>query len=470
MSKRPPFTGPKSVRPIRNSVQALLMISLFGCSGSDKPSDAVPKPDVVVAPLPAATTCAASASWITNPTEPAEVASTESFCDFYQFSWQWFLAQVSPANAADPSGDRVFETNRIADPNGGTNQCAQNALSGRKAAAKLVAFRIAKPIDFETDQADGNPLYDQAGNILYYNMWYAPEECQATSAGFVAGTMEIKTAWRVLPGPDATYYTMNADIPAGTGTQNVTLGLVGFHLVNWTSAHPEMIWASFEHKTNAPLCDGSSATSGWSLTSDAAAQCLADNPQPTGGTISPECASFDFNNPPTGGASPPPPTSAPDEICRLYENGNEPGTAVNGNDNSANLAAIQQLNAALVGPTGMITQLPAGNAMAVWKNYEMVGGLWTKDGAASGAPPPVPSAQGPANANSPQRGSLELANMTMETYEQGPTSAIPNCFGCHHFDPTNPLGVSHIATQLLLPATDSATTKAAPASPGSGTP
>jgi hypothetical protein len=448
--------------PLSRAIQSVLLLSLAGCSVEPPPSVETPKPAVSTAavastpaPAPTAATaaCAASMAWITNPTEPAEVASSETFCDFYQFSWQWFLAQVSPADPAYPNGDRVFEdSNRLVDPQGGKNQCNVVALSGRDAAAKMLAVRVPKPIDFETDQADGNPLYDQAGNVLYFNMWYSPEECQATPTGFVAGTMEIKTAWRVLPGADPTYYTMQATLPSGGDP--VTLGLVGFHLVNWTSAHPEMIWSSFEHKTNAPLCDGTSATSGWSFASDKAAACLAANPSPSG-TISPNCASFDFNTPPTDVPTPTPPSGPPDEVCRLFENGNQPGTSINGNDNAANLAAIQQLNDALVGPTGMLTTLPADNPMAIWQNYEMVGGLWTKNGAASGNSP-VPSAGGAGDPNSPQRGSLELTNMTMETYQQGPTSAIPNCFGCHNFDPTTPLDVSHIATEFLLPESTTA--------------
>lgn len=86
--------------------------------------------------------------------------------------------------------------------------------------------------------------------------------------------------------------------------------------------------------------------------------------------------------------------------------------------------------------------------MSVWQSYDMVGGLWTKDGAASGNPPVV-SANGPADANSPQRGSLELANMTMETFEQGDTSFVPNCFGCHNFVTATPLTVSHISKKLF---------------------
>lgn len=442
------------LRPLSCTIHVALLLIVAGCSNSDAGPQDDAQPLAAAAantavPPATSSTCQASMSWITNPTEPSEVASSETFCDFYQFSWQWFLAQVSPADPYNPTGNRVFETNRVVDPAGGANQCAANALTGRAVAARMLTLRGPKPVDFETDQADGHPLYDQSGNVLYYNMWYSPEECQATSAGFAAGTMEIKTAWRVLPAADPSYFTMQATLPSGDAP--VTLGLVGLHLVNWTSQHPEFIWASFEHKTNAPLCDGSDASSGWSLASDAAAACLAANPQPSGGSISPNCASYDFNAPPQDVPSPTPPTGPADEICRLFANGNQPGTSVNGNDNAANLAAIQQLNAALVGPNGMLTTLPADDPMAVWKNYEMIGGLWTKDGAASGKPP-VPSKQGPADPTSPQRGSLELTNMTMETYEQGPTSAIPNCFGCHGYTPETPLTVSHIADTFLLPA------------------
>jgi hypothetical protein len=467
---------PSIIRPMFGAAQILLMVTLFGCSGSEAPAPKVPAPDLAATPLAPKldTPCLASSTWITSPSEPAEVAASESFCDFYQFSWQWFLAQVSPANPADPAGDRVFETNRLLDPAGSPGQCTQSPISGRLMAGKKLALRVNKPEDFETEQADGLPLYDQDGNILYYNVWYSPEECNATATGFVAGTMELKIAWRILDNPDPTYFTMSGDVPDGSGSKTVTLGMVGFHLVNWTSAHPEMIWATFEHKSNAPLCDGSSAASGWSLTSDAAAKCLVDNPQTAPGMLSANCAQYDFNNQaqPSGDPSP---TGTADEICRLYANGNEPNP-VNGNDSVANLASIQQLNAALVGPTGLLTQLQPTDPMAIWQNYEMVGGLWTKGGAASGDSPVAHSAQVgtppvtevvPGDTTSPQRGSLQLTNMTMETYEQGQQSFVPNCFGCHNYVPTSPadpgapLQVSHIATQLLLPTSTVAATKAA---------
>lgn len=411
------------------------------------------------APAPPAS-CQASPSWIKSPNPPSEVASTETFCDFYQFSWQWFLAQVSPSDPQNPAGDRVFEaTNRVVVPDGGSNQCAKSGVMGRAAAIRALAIRAIKPDDFEQTQADGNPLYDQGGNVLYYSMWYSPQECGATSTGFPTGTLELKTAWRVLATPDPTYFTIKATVPIVSSTgeksdKQVVLGLVGFHLVNWTSKHPEMIWATFEHKANAPLCAGTSTApaSGWSLASAPAAQCLAKNPS-ANGQLPAACASFDFNDPAKQGKVVPT-SGTPDEVCQLFKDGTDSTPAVNGNDNTANALAIDQLNQALVGPGGLLTTLPATDAMAVWANYQMIGGLWTKDGQASGALPPVPSSQpGSPSAASPQRGSLELANTTMETYEQGPTSAVPNCFGCHNYAPTTPLAVSHIAERFLLPKT-----------------
>jgi hypothetical protein len=451
-----------------------LTVCLSACNRGDSGGESVAKPTTGPAPVIAA--CQASQSWITNPQMPAEVAATESFCDFYQFSWQWFLAQVSPSNPADPNSERVFESNRVYDPKGGGNQCLLKAITGRAAAAKVLAMRTVKPEDFEDLEADGNALYDQNGNIVYYSVWYSQAECSATKDGFAPGTMEIKVAWKILPTPDPTYFTMQATLPGGTTP--TTLGLVGFHLVNWTSKHPEMIWATFEHKANAPLCDGSSTApaSGWSFTSAEAAACLTTNKQ-AAPYISAQCSNYNFNSPQTSFTGAPPATSTPDQVCRLYANGNDLGdTASNGNSNAENLAAIQQLNTALVGPTGMLTQLPASNPMSIWQNYEMVGGLWTKGGVQSCAPNldncnlPVTNTYYAADPTNLQRGSLQLTNMTLETFQQGATSQIPNCFGCHNYYPAgtpgqSPLKVSHIAKNLF--PSDWFPTKAATPTPAS---
>ena len=413
-------------------MRPLLITALFATLiGCPKP----PEP-------PTPTTCEADPSWITSPSMPGEVPSTESFCDFYQFSWQWFLAQASPAQNGEP----VFAQNRVYQPAGGNDQCADPAITGLLGASEALQARAIKPSEFEEAQADGNAVYDQNGNVLYYNAFYSQELCNSTAEGFAPGTLEAKVSWAILEeGTHHTYFTMDTVLPGHE--DQVTLGLLGIHLAIWTPNHPEMIWATWEHKANAPLCNGSSRTTGWTLASDEAASCLAANTHSQSGPPSSECDSFAFNTPVSQSGAPAP-IGNPNNVCRQFAYGNQDGTAVNGNDNAANRAAIVELNEALVGANGLLTNLPADNPLAVWSNYEMIGAIWTKDGADSG-PPPVPSRQGPADANSPQRGSLELANMSMETFQQGDTSYIPNCFGCHNYEAANPLTVSHIQSKLL---------------------
>jgi hypothetical protein len=227
---------------------------------------------------------------------------------------------------------------------------------------------------------------------------YNPTECEATSAGFKPNTIEIKTSWCVLASQDPSYYVMNATINTGTSQMPVILGLVGFHLVINTANHPEFVWATFEHKENAPDCTKPQQTpaSGWSFTSQACAACLVNQ--------------------------------TPDQCSQCM---------TGGNNNDTNRANIDMLNDQLVGPLGLLTQLPASSPMAVWKNYFLAGSLWTNGGVASGG----------ADA---QRGSLELANTTMETFAQDPST---NCFSCHNYNPSSPLKVSHIVNSLLPAST-----------------
>lgn len=396
-----------------------------------------PKP-----PTPPAT-CDADASWITDPSMPSEVASTESFCDFYQFSWQWFLAQASPSADGSP----VLMQNRIYSPSGGDHQCNNPPITGLLGAALELNPRKGKPTNFEDVQADGHALYAQGGDVVYYNAVYSQALCDSTSAGFVPGTLEAKVSWMVLAeGTHHTYFTMNAT-PPGYESE-VTLGLVGIHLAIWTPNHPEMIWATWEHKTNAPLCNGTSDTTGWSFASDDAALCLTNGSGSSSGPPPTSCEAYQFNTPATLPSGEVPATGTPNNVCRQYAYGNQEGEAINGNDNAANLAAITQLNTALVGAEGLLTQLPGDNPMAVWANYEMVGAIWTKGGVDSGKSP-VTTSGGPGDADSQQRGSLELSNMSMETFQQGDSSPVPNCFGCHNYVSTSPLTVSHIQSRLL---------------------
>lgn len=389
-------------------------------------------------PTPPQNVCMADKSWIDKPSMPKEVSADETFCDFYQFSWQWFLAQTSPSNVPE---ERVFETNRVFDPQISSDQCNISNLQGKQALLEQLEPRSIKPNEFEHVEADGGALYDQNGNIMYYGVYYADVQCDATLQGFKEGTIEIKTAWKVLESPNSSYYTIKNNLPSET----MLLGLVGIHLAIWTPKHPEMIWATWEHKENAPLCNGTSPKQKWSFIGEEANACLykkntslSEPPK--------ECSQYNYNTY-TQFMGKPPLKGLPNNICRKYQYGNEYTEAINGNDTKENAQTIEQLNEAIVGKNGLLTNLDKSHPMHVWSNYEMIGAIWTKDGANSGkSPVPTPNSKG--DPQSPQRGSLELTNMSMESFQQGDQSYIPNCFGCHNYNKEKPLNVSHIQSKL----------------------
>jgi hypothetical protein len=388
-------------------------------------------------PTPPQQPCTADASWISAPSPPTEIGGpnpppvgNETNCQFYQFAYQWFFAMTQPAGS---SGERKFETLNVFQPNT-TNQCATPPLTGRANIAKAFFVRTPKPkvndfnsvVPKDIIQATGSPLYDQNHNVVLYYVLYSPNECQATSAGFQPNTIEIKTSWKILQTADPSYYSMTASIE-GISPKPVTLGLVGFHLVISTQLHPEFVWATFEHVSNAPDCTNpqSPPVAGWSFLSSDCTTCL----QTKGVSGCPQC---NFNTP---SPTPTPPGSpsvigTPTQICRVYRDGTDQGSMTNGNNNDTNRFNIDTLNSQIA---GFLSQLPSTSPMTVWKNYTLIAGLWTNGGVPSGGA-------------GVQRGSLEAANTTMETFDQTPNN---NCFSCHGYVKETPLTASHIVSDLL---------------------
>jgi len=378
--------------------------------------------------------CPAEASWITAPNPPTEIGGpnvpvgSETNCQFYQFAYQWFFSMVQPTGQPD---ELKFETLTLFQPNM-KNQCAAPKLTGLANIPKVLFVRTQKPSTNDFDpvlpkdiqQASGNvALYDKDKNVVLYNVFYSPNECQATASGFQPNTIEIKTSWRILPGADPTYYTIQAQVE-GLPQKQVTLGLIGFHLVINTQLHPEFVWATFEHIANAPECANpqSAPPAGWSFLNSSCAACLAQN----GFNGCPQCS---LNTP---ASQNPGITGPPTQVCRFYHDGTDPGSMTNGNNNDTNRFNIDTLNSQIA------TFLGSSGTMAVWKNYTLVSGLWTNGGVDSSTP-------------NEQRGSLEAANTTMETFVQSPPNQS-NCFSCHGYAKAQPLTVSHIISDLLAPS------------------
>ncbi len=298
------------------------------------------------------------------------------------------------------------------------------------------------------NQADHNvSIYDQKKDVVYYSVHFRRSLCGAPTTGNLpVDTIEIKMAWKVLNNAEdlKKYVNIKRDLLITTSEDsappvkksNVTLGLVGFHLVQSTPNHPEMIWATFEHKDNVPDCKPATPYQHYSFMSNSCWKQLMD-----GHITDPTCK---FNQAQEQSVL----RADATEICRVYPDAsdiknplyyqNSQGVKYNPNKYDQNVDAINQLNA-------ITTSGQYYAADPVLKNYFIVGGLWESD------------ISQPSSVMDNQRGSLELANTLMETTIQGgniPDSPTKNCFHCHAYTPgeTATSGLSHIFSALQPPA------------------
>lgn len=274
--------------------------------------------------------------------------------------------------------------------------------------------------------------------------------------------MELKTSWveaSTLAKPED-YITITGTVPnfipadgapentllivdPVTPTKTVELALTGMHVVGTVQDHPEFVWATFEHVSNAPDApyyylanDGTISLNAYDSNSDflfmekggaqtgANVECMSEvdggiKVNPTSKSdASPICA---------GGI-------VPSNTVREYPWGSL------ANDPSSGTVTNNTLLVSINNSTR--SYLVKGDAR---KNYIQTGSVWTTT-PEGGGEAPIPN-QG-SNQALNLRGSTSISNMTMETYTQG-----TNCFSCHSLSETAtnsfaPFGLSHIYSQL----------------------
>jgi hypothetical protein len=350
-------------------------------------------------------------------------------------------------------------------------------------------------VETEQGQADGSVLMAQNGSLVYFvamtndvyayfltgvkNGAIAATHFPTTNADLtlvknfaighglpspdpfpdsVALAVELKTAWVELSGvanPN-TYITMTATIPTydksnpnewiPTGEKTVKMALVGMHVVGSTAGHPEMIWATFEHKNNAPNAPYHYvSTSGTQLVnpdfSTAFLFCAA-NPDQT--HLNEAHMFIDSNDPPhivanTGQGF----TVSPSNTVRGNAWGAVEGVSPNPIDASADASNSELIKV----NTAVRSMLDPAD---VRNNYIMTGATWTIFGGAPNGNFGNPGNPGIVGGRAV--GTSQMANMTMETYQQFsgqlPTtfdSFSNNCFSCH-FDSSPMTKISHIFT------------------------
>lgn len=362
--------------------------------------------------------CPVDPTWISNPSMPTEVKKSEdkgtssNFCDFYQFSWQAYFYLMSPVSKGSDTRQfqvaanyPLMEFNADGSP---ANSCDET-MDG-------TTFRTAlDKTSITTHQAGGGAvIYDQNGQVVYYDMRFNKAMCNQTGSAvemakngvtnFPAGTTELKFAWKVLGADEINSNSFVTQTPTSGPLKGLTLGLIGMHIAIATDDHPEFVWASFEHTNNAPNCSETSDKA-WSFTSKQCASTL-----PGGFTSKPQACAF--NAAEKSSAT----TGTPTEICRQYPNGTAP-TDPNADENNGDIDTTNKQVVSLLAKA-------SDPQMQKLKDYFILGALWVSK-----------PAQDSDISN--QRGSLRLANPIAETTFQDvditSKSFISNCFGCHNF-------------------------------------
>ena len=256
--------------------------------------------------------------------------------------------------------------------------------------------------------------------------------------------IEVKSAWIETTGLANLnqYITTQAVIPTfdktnpnkwvPNGQKTATLALVGMHVVGSANGHPEMIWATFEHFGNAPdasfnynsttfganhnVPQASPVTGTWMFTATGATAPF--NPA-AHAQLDP---SGDIIGSPVG----------PSNILRFKPYGAALGTQPNPliPDDATSNTQVIGIDDSILNDFAALSGGPD-----VRTNYYMRGATWTENGT-------TPNGSFPTGTDV---GTSQLANTTMETFQQTTTSFnafANNCFSCHL---TNKLNVSHMA-------------------------
>jgi hypothetical protein len=263
----------------------------------------------------------------------------------------------------------------------------------------------------------GPPLLD---NITDIAKSAPPPNTKTSFPDRVALAMELKSSWvevsKVANPQD--YLTIKATIPnfvpsgadrlVQSGTKDVDLALVGFHVVGSTLGHPEMIWATFEHVNNTPSLQYTyTNASGTTVTkpADSAGPWLFSTSGASAATLQSRMRVDPANNQAIVAINAPP-TIGPIDVTRQNPWGSLPADSTVTQKNTD----VISINQSVLG------QMAAAD---IRKNYIMIGATWTKDGKL------------PIKSN--EAGTTTLANSTMETFMQR-----LNCFGCHTGLATDP--------------------------------
>lgn len=403
-------------------------------------------------------------------------------CDFYKWSEQMFLWITTSKDNETVMESPVFYTispKKITAA--GTIREFIPHVKGTLLRAVANVDKTGK-INTEEGQATDDVLMDRYGNLVYYisfgNDVYAqfltavknskmsgntfPTTAQerdsivnfASEHDIVlkdpnALAIELKTSWIIadsLKNADE-FITVDAIIPTYNKTDSLwvisgekpaKLAMVGMHIVGSASDHPEMIWATFEHKNNTPntayqyfnkkgdtITVPADGDGDWIFNSNVKDSANVSHMTFSGDSIK---ANKEF-------------TISPSNTILVKPWGSRYDTQPNAEDSSPAAS-----NTTVININNSIATLLPGNDIR--KNYKFIGATWTDSGTAPNGRTysPTDTVKGVAI------GTSQLANSTMETYFQNgkPYKDFSSCFTCHNNNSgLKPIDLSHVFNDIV---------------------
>jgi hypothetical protein len=144
-------------------------------------------------------------------------------------------------------------------------QADYNWLTDRE--GNLVWYEIKVNQD-EYEYIRRNHLYNQEGLFAAFNSASGLNLPNGPSQDGRHGAIEIKAAWRRVPQNKLDEYKSRFKISYAKirGDSEVApLALVGLHIIKKTPNSPQFVWATFEHRDNAPDSDSVAENRQWSF-------------------------------------------------------------------------------------------------------------------------------------------------------------------------------------------------------------
>lgn len=360
-------------------------------------------------------------------------------CAFHQWSWETFVWAIALDETGTPRFLSLPTPAELLSTSASVNQLGKRTL--RLASRAHADNQIKGVIEAAGAivEADGNMLVAKNGYPVYASVHMNPSYFNTakanliinegyqknTKSNFEVGAAVIKATWlRLGNGVKAptrafvteaqvpilhTLRTTNsaAVVPAKGQYENVTVALVGMHVVGYTENHPEFLWGTFEHNLNAPM--------------------VADNTfstrdsSPQDYTFYRASTSYAAVNQPNSDASKP--VLSFNQVTGTFS----PATNVvqqnlSGGENQTNgVANIAAVNAS---SQRFLHGLKNGS-QATFANYNLIGTVWM-----------APNSYNHSSGAKDAIGSVTLANSTAESFIQvaknTPMTKVQNCFTCHN--------------------------------------